>query len=119
MCPPKNSSGPTAQDPKSVPKVPWGERKPKPLAVRPWVQPADDVILPTDSGFARCGPPQGDVIEKILRHCGLWHAATPRAPPAGEGWVHDPDGNSDSQTASSDEPVELTYVDTDTFWATF
>jgi len=42
-------------------------------------------------------PPQGDVIEKILRHCGLWHASSPRAPPAGESWVHDPDGDSDSQ----------------------
>lgn len=28
-------------------------------------------------------PPQGDVIEKILRHCGLWHASARRAPPAG------------------------------------
>jgi len=64
-------------------------------------------------------PPQGEVIEKILRHYGLWHASAPRAPPAGEGWVHDPDGASDSQTASSDEPRELTYVDIDTFLATF
>ena len=45
-------------------------------------------------------------IEKILRHCGLW---TPRAPPAGIGWVHAPD----------DEPLELTYVDIDIFEATF
>jgi hypothetical protein len=71
-------------------------------------------------------PPQGDVIEKILRHCGLWHAsrAPPqsdgrRAPPAGDGSVHGPRGFSDSQTASSDEPRELTYVDIDTFEATF
>jgi hypothetical protein len=64
-------------------------------------------------------PPQGDVIEKILRHCGLWHPSAPRAPPTGEGWVHDPDGDSDSQSASSDEPRELTYVDLDTFLATF
>ncbi len=27
-------------------------------------------------------PPQGAVIEKILRHCGLWHPSTPRPPPA-------------------------------------
>ena len=60
-------------------------------------------------------PPQGDVIERILRHCGLWCSSAPRAPPAG----HDPQGDSDSQTASSDEPRELTYVDMDTFWATF
>ena len=62
---------------------------------------------------------RGDVIEKILRHCSLSQAATPRPPPAGDGWGHDPDGDSDGQTASSDEPWELTYVDMDTFWATF
>ena len=28
-------------------------------------------------------PPQGDVIEKILRHCGLWHPS--RAPPRSDG----------------------------------
>jgi hypothetical protein len=55
------------------------------------------------------------VIEKILRHCGLWQPATPRPPPARDGWVHDPDG----QTACSDEPRELTYVDIDTFETTF
>ena len=27
-------------------------------------------------------PPQGEVIERILRHCGLWHPSTPRPPPA-------------------------------------
>jgi hypothetical protein len=71
-------------------------------------------------------PPQREVIEKILRGHqsaamvgGLWHASTPRAPPAGDGSVHDPDGASDRQTGSSDEPQELTYVDIDTFLATF
>ena len=64
-------------------------------------------------------PPQSEVIEKILRHCGLWHPSAPRAPPAGDALVHDPDGVSDGQTASSDEPRELTYVDIDTFLATF
>jgi len=61
-------------------------------------------------------PPQGVVIEKILRHCGLWQPsrAPPRsdgrrAPPAGIGCVHAPD----------DEPPELTYVDIDIFEATF
>ena len=54
-------------------------------------------------------PPQGAVIEKILRHCNLWQPSTPRAPPAGIGWVHAPD----------DEPPELTYVDIDIFEATF
>ena len=60
-------------------------------------------------------PPQGDVIEKILRHCwSLWCPASPRAPPAGDVRVHDPDGDS----AASDEPRELTFVDEATFWAT-
>ena len=63
-------------------------------------------------------PPQGDVIEKLLRHCGLWHPSSPQSPPAGDGEVHDPDGGSDSQSAFSDEPRELTYVDLDTFLAT-
>jgi len=57
-------------------------------------------------------PPQGDVIEKILRHCGLWQPSTPRPPPRGEGSVHEPDG-------APDEPRELTYVDFDVFEATF
>jgi hypothetical protein len=59
-------------------------------------------------------PQQGDLIEKILRHCGLWHASSPRAPPVGDLHVHDPDGDA----ASSDEPRELTHVDIDTFEAT-
>ena len=64
-------------------------------------------------------PPQGAVVEKILRHCGLWHPSTPRAPPAEDDWVHDPDDFSDSPTACSDERREWTYVDIDTFEATF
>jgi hypothetical protein len=71
-------------------------------------------------------PPQREVIEKILRGHqiaamvgGLWHASTPRAPPAGDGSVPDLDGDSDPQTGSTDEPQELTYVDIDTFLATF
>ena len=63
-------------------------------------------------------PPQGDVIEKILRHCGLWCPASPRAPPAGDLRVHDQDGDWESDSASQ-EPQELTFVDGATFWATF
>ena len=60
-------------------------------------------------------PPQGDVIEKILRHCGLWH--TSRAPPPSEGgWFttrtatrtagrHSTNpGNSSSWTRTRSEP---------------
>jgi uncharacterized protein YbaR (Trm112 family) len=59
-------------------------------------------------------PPQGDVIEQILRHCDLWCPASPRAPPAEDLRVHDPDGDSASRT-----PRELTFVDEATFWSTF
>ena len=67
---------------------------------------------------------RGDVIEKILRHCGLWNPATPRPPPAEDypDWVYvpdDPDGEAARQAASSDEPGEVTFVDIDTFEATF
>ena len=63
-------------------------------------------------------PPQGDVIEKILRHCGLWCPASPRAPPARDLRVHDPDGDWDVDSTSQ-EPRELTFVDEATFWSTF
>jgi hypothetical protein len=57
-------------------------------------------------------PPQADVIEKILRHCGLWNPPPARGPPVGDPSVHDPD-----------QPPELTYVDIHTFesslWAGF
>jgi hypothetical protein len=26
--------------------------------------------------------PQSDLIEKLMRHCGLWHPHSPRPPPA-------------------------------------
>ena len=58
------------------------------------------------------------MLEKILRHCGLWHASSPRAPPAGGLHVHDPDGDWESDSASQ-EPGELTFVDEAVFWATF
>ena len=66
---------------------------------------------------------QGDVIEEILRHCGLWQSSTPRAPPDVEDLVLDLDAAySDSSSGSPDQPDrsrELTYVDIDTFLATF
>jgi hypothetical protein len=60
-------------------------------------------------------PPQGAVIERILRHCGLWRESSPRGPPADEDLVHEPDDAS----ASADRAREVTFVDMDTFWATF
>ena len=58
-------------------------------------------------------PPQHDVIEKILSHCGLWRSAAARAPPADS---IDPSGDGSGSTNGSDnEPAELTYVDMATF----
>jgi hypothetical protein len=53
-------------------------------------------------------PPQNEVVEKILRRCGLWSPVAPRVPPDAE----------EGQSAC-DMPGELTYVDEATFWATF
>ena len=68
-------------------------------------------------------PSQGEVIEEILRHCGLWQALAPRAPPDGDGLVQDLDSAFlDSPIGSTDqaaEPQDLTYVDSDTFLAGF
>ncbi len=62
---------------------------------------------------------QADVIAKILRHCGLWCPLSLRAPPGGQGRVHDPDTDSHTAPAASVEFRELTFVDEGTFWATF
>jgi len=47
-------------------------------------------------------PPQREVIDKILEHCGLSRSSEARAPPDADGLVR-----------------ELEYVDIDTFLATF
>ena len=44
--------------------------------------------------------PQRNEIEKILQHCSLWYAWTPRGPPAQDGSVHDPDDPSESPATS-------------------
>ena len=44
-------------------------------------------------------PPQRDVIEKILSHCGLWRSAAARAPPADS---IDPSGDGSGSTNGSD-----------------
>ena len=66
----------------------------------------DPMVCPQCGGemkvVAFIDPPQSEVIEKILRHCGLWQASAARAPPDVDGVVH-----------------ELEYVDIDTFLATF
>ena len=59
-------------------------------------------------------PPQGEVIERILRHCGVWRESAPRPPPDVAGVVHQLD-----DCFSGSQPGELTFVDNDTFEATF
>ena len=64
--------------------------------------------------------PQAEVIEAILKHCGLWQAS---APPDVEDLVLELDAAfADSSLESldqADEPQELTYVDIDTFLESF
>jgi len=63
-------------------------------------------------------PPQGDVIEKILRGHrraamvgGLWDPASPpRPPPGGSVVVYVPDDDGDGDTALFDGPGELAFV---------
>ena len=68
-------------------------------------------------------PPQTDVIEDILKHCGLWQSSSPRAPPDVEGLVLELDAaysaNSIGSPDQADTTQELTYVDIDTFLASF
>ena len=59
-------------------------------------------------------PPQADMIERIPRRRWLRCSSSP----AGDRWVHAPDGNADSEPAFSREPREFTYADMDTFWST-
>jgi hypothetical protein len=59
-------------------------------------------------------PSQADVIDKILRHCGLWCVSSPRAPPADGDPVDDPDGDWGSRPAAH-ESGELPFVDETTF----
>jgi hypothetical protein len=68
-------------------------------------------------------PPQADVIEQILRHCGLWQSSTPRAPPEVDNLVLELDAAYSASSLDSpdqaDESQDLTYVDIDTFLARF
>ena len=97
------------------------------MQTAPELIPLDALSCPLCGGkmkvIAFIEPPQGAVVEKILRHCGLWHPSSPRAPPVDWGLPpslpSSPDDYSDSPTASSDEPGDWTYVDIDTFEATF
>jgi hypothetical protein len=68
-------------------------------------------------------PPQREVIEKILRHCGLWQSRAARAPPELDDLVLERDaafaGRSLEPPDQAAEFQELTYVDIDTFLESF
>ena len=68
-------------------------------------------------------PPQADVIEEILKHCGLWQSRPPGAPPDVDDLFLELDAAySDSSVDSpdqADQSQELTYVDIDTFLESF
>ena len=67
-------------------------------------------------------PPEAEVFEKILRHCGLWQESACRAPPDVDGLVKGLELCCSDRQAWPIEPdrtQELTYVDIDTFLATF
>ena len=68
-------------------------------------------------------PPQADVIEEILQHCGLWQSSTPRAPPDVDGLVLDLEAaysaSSNDSSDQGDRAQEWTYVDIATFLASF
>jgi hypothetical protein len=57
------------------------------------------------------------------KHCGLWQASAPRAPPDMDDLVLELDAaysaSSINSTDQSAEPQDLTYVDIDTFLAGF
>ena len=68
-------------------------------------------------------PPQADVIEEILKHCGLWQPRSPRGPPHVGQLVLELDaaysGSSIDSPEEADQSQEPTYVDIDTFLASF
>jgi len=68
-------------------------------------------------------PPQPDVIEAILKHCGLWQSRSARAPPELDELVLELDaaysGSLIDSPEQADQSQELTYVDIDTFLESF
>jgi len=61
-------------------------------------------------------PPQREVIEKILSHSGLGRSPSARPPP---GDIATSGGAEDAVCDLAGGPPDLTYVDQDTFEATF
>ena len=75
---------------------------------------ADPLACPKCGGemkvIAFIEPPQGEVIEKIMRHCGLWRDSSPRPPPAEEGLVYVADDDAGPEAACCDGPEDLAFV---------
>ena len=85
----------------------------------------DPLVCPQCGGamkvVAFIEPTQVEVIEKILRHCGLWQEPASRALPYIDGLARELDSAFFTPRKSphqSDHAYELTYVDIDTFLAT-
>jgi hypothetical protein len=68
-------------------------------------------------------PPQAQVIERILKHCGLWQEPHSRPPPDTDGLARDLDSAFFSTNKvgfpGPDQAKNLIYEDIDTFLATF
>jgi len=92
-----------------------------------WQDEVDPLCCPECGGQMKVvsfiEPPQADLIEEILKHCGLWQASSPRAPPDVEGLVLELDAaysaNSIGSPDQADESQELTYIDIDPFLESF
>lgn len=68
-------------------------------------------------------PPQANVIEAILKHCGLWQSRSPRAPPDVDDLFLELDafysGSSIDLPDEANQHREMTCVDIDTFLESF
>jgi len=66
-------------------------------------------------------PRQAEVIEKILKHCGLWQEPASRAPPDIDGLARDSVSFSTKRNRDPqpDQAQELVCEDIHTFLATF
>ncbi len=105
---------------------------PAPRCNRTWamlikrVYEVDPLSCPKCSGVMKVvafiEPPQALVIEKILKHCGLWQQPVSRPPPDTNTLVRDLEYGFPSGEAGCPEPdqaQDLIYEDIDTFLTTF
>ncbi len=111
------------------------DRPPPPRCERTWAMLIKRVYEVDPLACPECGgrmkvisfiePPQEAVIERILRHCGLWRQEpnqAPRGPPEESERTFVPDEDDPlppKERKRSAAGGELTFVDEATFWATF